>query len=58
MSAALEKLFVRIRQSATPQAWSAGVTLAREKKIVRDGGDGDSIVFRVIAGARGKSVEV
>jgi len=53
-----EKLFLAIRKKATPQAWSSGVTLARDKKIVKETEDDDSVSFVVLAGGRGKSLEV
>jgi superfamily II DNA or RNA helicase len=53
-----ERLFSAIRKKATPQVWSSGVTLARENKIVKEAEDEDSIAFVVLAGGRGKSLEV
>ncbi len=53
-----EKLFNAIRKKATPQVWSSGVTLAREKKVVKESEEDDSVSFVVLAGGRGKALEV
>ena len=45
-----ERLFQAIRKKATPQVWSSGVTLAREKKIVKESEESDSVTFVVLAG--------
>lgn len=58
MAETYDKLFVAIRTKATPQAWSSGVTLAREEKILKEGEDDDTITFRVVTGQRGKSHQV
>jgi len=53
-----DKLFKTIQKKATPQVWSSGVSLAREKKIIKEAEDADSVSFIVLAGGRGKSLEV
>ncbi len=54
----LERFFAAIRSAASPEAWSSGVSLAREGKIVRESEGDDEIVLRVVTGGRGKSHEV
>jgi uncharacterized Zn finger protein len=58
VSASYEKLFKAVRRQATPQAWSSGVTLAREHKVVKESEEEDSVAFVVLAGGRGKALEV
>ncbi len=53
-----EKLFQAIRAKAPAPIWSAGVSLARDNKIVKESEESDSVTFIVLAGARGKSLEV
>ena len=58
MAETYDKLFVAIRTKATPQAWSSGVTLSRDDKIIKEDEDDDTITFRVVTGQRGKSFQV
>ena len=53
-----DKLFTAIRAKAPAPIWSAGVSLARDNKIVKESEEADSVTFIVLAGARGKSLEV
>jgi superfamily II DNA or RNA helicase len=53
-----DKLFVAIRQKASAQAWSSGVSLARDHKVIKEDEDDDTVTFRVIAGGRGQAFAV
>jgi superfamily II DNA or RNA helicase len=53
-----DKLFAAIRQKATAGAWSSGVSLARDNKVVKEDEDDDTVTFRVVAGARGQAYAV
>ena len=50
MTAAVEELFVAVREACTPQQWSRGVELCRAGAVFVDRSESDQAVFRVASG--------